>query len=44
MYFLMDFAPHGDLYSYISKRGVLKDIEARFIAAEILNILCYLTE
>ena len=42
MYFVLDFAPNGDLYQYMAKRMILKHHEIQFLAAEILNILRYM--
>lgn len=42
MYFVLDLAPNGELYSVIRREGKLKYDAAKFLAAEIINILEYM--
>lgn len=41
MYFVLDLAPNGELYQIIRREGFLKYESAKFVAAEIVDILEY---
>lgn len=42
LYFVLDLAPNGELYTVIKREGKLKYETARFLAAEIVTILEYM--
>ena len=39
---MLDLAPNGELYHFIKREGSLRLDQARFAAAEIVNILEYM--
>jgi 3-phosphoinositide dependent protein kinase-1 len=44
LYFLMELAPYGELFSYMKNEGILEFAHAQFFAAEIINMIEYLHE
>lgn len=44
LYFLMELAPYGELFSFMKNEGVLEFRHAQFFAAEIVNMIEYLHE
>lgn len=42
LYFVLDLAPNGELYTLIKREGKLTNDQSRFLTAEIINILEYM--
>lgn len=42
LYFLIDLVPNGELFNYMKNEGVLDYNVAKFLAAEIVNMLHYM--
>jgi len=44
LYFLVELAPNGELFTYMKNEGTIEYKEAQFLIAEIVNMLEYLQD
>lgn len=44
LYFVMEYVPNGELFTYMTNEGVLKYEVAQFLTAEMVSVIAYLQE